>query len=150
MAFRNGIATCRLCDQSAPAPAGDFPTILDADCPAAAAVGDVVRYTADPIAGIHQVGLVDITDPSKTYGKGLVIAKSSSTRCQIQSNGLATLSGLTTDTLYFVGTDSKLSSTPPSPTGSSRAYTQEVGWAVSPSQLFIRFSSLRSKRGPTA
>jgi len=149
MAFRNGKATCTLCDQSTP-PTPVFPTTFTADCPAGIEVGHVVYFTGDPVGGIYQVDKVDVALLATMPGKALVVSKITSTRCTIQLDGVAALTGLVTDTLYFIGFDSKLSATPPQPTGANRAWTQEVGWAISPTQLFIRWSSLRGRWGPSA
>jgi hypothetical protein len=148
MAFRDGKNTCVLCDQSSPTPV--FPTTLEADCPAYVEVRHVVYFTGDPVFGIFQVDKVDVALLSTMPGKAIVVAKSSSTRCTIQLDGVATIPGLVSNTLYFIGFDSKIAPGPPQPTGTARAWTQEVGWAISPSQLFIRWSSLRGRRGPLA
>lgn len=80
------------------------PSLLTADCPSGALVGDMVAITADRIGGIYQVGLCDITQAGKRAA-GMVVAKQSPTRCTVQRGGevAGLYTGLTPGRPVFLG-----------------------------------------------
>lgn len=86
---------------------------FEADCLAADSVGDFVYITGTPVSGFYQVTQVDITDPSAMPAVGVIVEKSTSTRCFVQTEGLFFTSGLTPQARYWVGADSQISPSPP-------------------------------------
>lgn len=119
---------------------------LDADCLATDTVGDFVYITGDPIAGIYQVTKVDITDASNLPAIGVIVNKSTSTRCTVQLRGIVDVStwpsppSLVSNSNYWIGFDSKVASSVPVPV-SGISLVQMVGKAVGPSELLIFMDS---------
>jgi hypothetical protein len=143
MAFRNGKSACTLCSTGTTPPGGtgDFPVQASADCPASVVVDDLVYVTGPVVAGIIQVAKVDVTDRAKMPAYGIVVSKSTTTRCIIQTLGhFVTGVVLTPGQPVYVGTDGQPASSIPSLGSSpSIAVTQIVGYAWDSSSMFLNF-----------
>lgn len=115
---------------------------FEADCLATDAVGDFVYISGATVGGFFQVAKVDITDPSHFPTVGIVVEKTTTTRCFIVRFGLVDVSSfpsaptLTPQTKYWIGSDSRLSATMPSPT-SGVIVSQTVGQALSSTEILI-------------
>lgn len=142
MAFRNGKASCTLCNTATPPPpppTGDFPITCEADCPSAVAVGDLVYVTGTEVGGVVQVDQVDPALRAKMPAIGIVTVKSTATRCTVHKLGLVAPSvALTAGSRYFVGSAGTLSPSPPPRTGpGTETIVQTVGYAVKSNQLLF-------------
>lgn len=109
---------------------------FEADCLAGVVVGDFVRVAAS-LSGVPQVAKVDITVRGQYPALGVIVEKSSSTKCLVVASGEIITSGLTPGATYWVGLDSRLSATPPVPTIGGIAACQVVGHALTPTQIVI-------------
>jgi len=109
-----------------------------ADCPATDAIGDFVRISADDVADIFQVSKVDITDASTMPAIGLIISKSSATRCFVLTFGVYETTGLVPGQRYWVGFDGQLTGSLPIPPSPGTAVAQAIGYALSDTELLIR------------
>lgn len=117
-------------------PAGTPDLVVDATCTAAEAVDDLV-YVDSTVGATPDVRKVDVDDAAKMPATGIIISKPTPTTAKVQFAGSVTLTGLTPG-LYFVGTDSKLSTTPPgNPLAGARAI-QIIGHAYSAVDLLIQ------------
>lgn len=119
--------------------ASDFPVQTSADCPAGIIVDDLVYVTGAAIGGIMQVDLVDVTDRAKMPAYGIVVSKSSATRCVVQTLGKYTTGvALTPGKPVYVGATGQPTSTKPTLGGSpSIAITQIIGYAWDTNQMFL-------------
>lgn len=104
----------------------------DAECLTGDAVGGLVYVRADISAGRYVVETADPTDFSKMPAVAMIIAKTSSTLCEIQFSGevAGVYSGLTPGDVLYVGEDGNLATAPPAPTSSVKKYYQVAGVAL--------------------
>lgn len=115
---------------------------LQADCLATDLVGDFVYITGDPVAGFYQVTKVDITDSSNLPTIGVIINKSSTTRCTVQRFGIVDVSTwpspptLNANSNYWIGFDSQISDSVPVPVAGI-SLVQMVGKALSPTEMLL-------------
>lgn len=111
---------------------------FQADCLATDAVGNWVYITGDDVSGIFQVTKVDVTDKSTLPAIGVIVEKTTSTRCRVQTYGEVTgLGTLTPGSRYFIGTDSNISTSLPTPPALGTATMQVVGVAISAEILLV-------------
>lgn len=117
-----------------PGPGPFIDSTFDGTCVSTNVVGDIVRITG---AG-KTVDKVDCSDESKMLAIGIIISKSSSTSCVVQTNDLVTsvYTGLTPGKLYFVGTDGRPTLTRPSPPIGGSILVQPIGYAID-TNLFL-------------
>jgi len=113
--------------------------VRPAECTAAESVGDIVCIADDPPNGLDIVAKADPSDFNKMPGVGIIIRKSSSTRCVVQWRGETPnlFTGLSSGEVYFVGTNSQLAELPPAPAGAP-LFTQFMGVATAPTRFFVR------------
>ncbi len=106
---------------------------LNANCTVDTEIGDMVYINGDVVGGLYQVGRCNI-DTIHRRPVGMVISKSTSTRCLIQRYGLLDgfYTGLTPGRHVFLGTGdgAKLTQTPPDRADSNVRYLQIAGMAL--------------------
>jgi hypothetical protein len=114
-------------------------SIFLANCLFGDLVGDVVYITGPKVGNLYQVSRVDIDDPAKAVGKGVIIEKTSSTECTVRRAGiiLGVYTGLTPDKALFVGTNGRLQEGPPARPVSGRRYFQQMATALSSADLVM-------------
>lgn len=106
-----------------------------ADCQPSDTVGMFVYVTGPEVAGIAQVTKVDITTTGKYPAVGVIVSKSSPTRCLVRVTGeYVTSIALTPGKPYFVSLTGSLTAVPPVP-GAGRAAVQVVGTAIGINRL---------------
>lgn len=91
---------------------------VEADCLASDAIGDVVSAQAAPIAGVMQVTRVDPTDLATMPAVGLIVSKSTTTRCTVLLHGTVPVGTLVdvppvANERLFIGLNGRLTATPP-------------------------------------
>lgn len=120
-----------------------------AECSVAESVGDFVCIIDDPPNGHDLVGKADPSDFSKMPAVGVIISKSSPTRCLVQWMGETPniFSGLSSGEVYFVGADAKVAEVPPVP-ATVPLFTQFMGVATAPTRLYLRPNDHMVKRNP--
>jgi len=106
---------------------------LKANCLATDVVGDCVYVTGDTIGGFYQVTRADPHDQTKMPSIGVIISKKNPTECRVQFIGevLGVYTSLTPRGTLFVGSDGRLSHSPPVPLPGGYAFVQPMGSAVS-------------------
>jgi len=121
---------------------------LRANCLVTDSVGDCVYVTGDKIGNLYQVAQADPADQSKMPSLGIIMSKTSATECKVQfigeSNGLYI--GLTPGGTLFVGSDGRLSHTPPVPDPGGYAFIQAMGSAISSETVILLPSFALTKR----
>lgn len=114
----------------------------EADCSVTDAVGDFVYITGNPVAGLFQVTKVDITDPTHLPTSGIIVEKTTTTRCFVVRFGLVDVSSfpsaptLTPQARYWIGFDGRLTGSLPIPV-SGVGMAQMVGHAISSTELLL-------------
>ena len=105
-----------------------------ADCPAGAAVGELVYFSADKVAGVYQVDVVDWDDESKMPARAMIVRKTG-TRCIIQMGGNVrdVYTGLTPQSDLFVGSSGRLTQTLPGGAVPAVRCIQRAAFALSSS-----------------
>ncbi|HUX16555.1 MAG TPA: hypothetical protein VMW52_08775 [Phycisphaerae bacterium] len=110
---------------------------FEADCLAADAVEDLVYIRANKSGGFFQVEKVDIQAPATMPAIGMILEKSTSTRCFVQVFGIIELSGLVVGDRYWVGADSQIAASPPTRVVGVQVIAQVVGVALSGTELLF-------------
>jgi hypothetical protein len=98
-------------------------SVFAAWCYATDVVGDVVHIMGNKVGSYFQVTKVNIEDESTMPAIGVIVQKLSPSVCVVQHRDLVSgvYTGLTPGSTLWVGSDSRLSSTPPpSPTSGYR------------------------------
>jgi len=123
--------------------------VRSAECTAAESVGDFVCIIDDPPNGSDFVGKADPADYNKLPAVGVIISKSSDTRCLVQWLGETPniFTGLSSGEIYFLGDDAKAADVPPPPV-TIPLYAQIVAVATAPTRLYIKPSDHLTKRIP--
>lgn len=109
--------------------------LLEADCLATDVVKDCVYITGPEVGGFIQTTKVDPRTASTMPAFGIIVSKSTSTRCVLRADGIVSgvYTGLTPDARLFVGLSGQLvegaSSITPLPAG--KVYVQYFGKALS-------------------
>lgn len=108
-------------------------------CTALESVEDVVYISGEPSSGAIRVRTVDPTQRSKMPGIGIIISKSDDTNCRIKLFGVVEniYTGLTFNGPLYVGTDGRLTHTPPSPTVGGKIYKQIFGEAFGADMIMV-------------
>lgn len=111
-----------------------------ADCPASAAVKNVVYVSADEVAGVYQVGLIDINSTTTYPLLGVIIKKLTTTRCVVQVGGelAGVYSGLNPGRQLFVNTSSELSHSVPTHPPSGVRLVYPAALALSSDVVLLR------------
>lgn len=115
---------------------------FEADCIATDTVGDFVYITGAPVGGFFQVKKVDITDAGHLPTAGVIVEKTTTTRCFVVRFGLIDVSSfpsaptLTPQSKYWIGFDGRLRDSLPTPV-SGTAVAQLVGHALSTTELLL-------------
>lgn len=110
---------------------------LPAMCEAADQVGDIVCIAGDSVGGVIQVSKVDITDYSKMPGMGVILSKSTLTRCMILRYGILNVSGFIPGRTYFVGLDGTPTATRPVAGVGQKIFVQVLGVAMDSARLLF-------------
>lgn len=112
---------------------------FQADCLASDVVGMFVYVTGSAVLGIPQVTKVDIQIFGKYPAVGMIIEKSTATRCLVQVFGEIAVSpaALVPGRPYFVGLDGTLTNIPPAPAPGTRAAIQAIGTAIDDGRLLL-------------
>lgn len=118
-----------------------------ADCLATDAVGDCVYCTDDPVGGIYQVTKCDPYVLATLPSVGIIRAKTSATRCEVQYSGeMAGVYGSLDRTRpLFIGFDGGLTQTLPAPNGGP-VWTQIMGKPLGQTIVLVRPNDLLTKR----
>lgn len=114
------------------------PKSFAAVCSASEAQGDWVHITGPSVGGMFSVGKVDISDVATMPAVGVITQKTSTTQCLVQWSGevVGVYTGLSYNSLYFVGVDSLAVTPPPTPT-TAPLYWQVVGVALDSDVLLV-------------
>ena len=112
---------------------------FQADCQATDDVGVFVYVTGPAVSGVPQVTKADIQTPGKFPAVGIIVEKSSSTRCLVQVRGEIEVSpaALVPGQPYFVGLDSVITNIPPDPAPGIVAAIQSIGTAIDTGRLLL-------------
>lgn len=110
---------------------------FEADCLATDAVGNMVRITGPSVLGFRQVTKVDVTDRTKMPAVGLIVSKSTITRCFVQTLGEVPLAGIVAGARYYVGAAGSPASLIPSPAPAAEAIVQVIGVGVDTGVLLL-------------
>jgi hypothetical protein len=110
---------------------------LPAICEAVDQVGDVVYIAGDSVGGVIQVSKVDVTNYSKMPGVGVILSKSTLTRCMILRYGILNVSGLIPGRTYFVGLEGTPTVTRPVAGVGQKVFVQVLGVAMDSSRLLF-------------
>jgi len=123
--------------------------VRSAECTAAESVGDFVCIADDPPNGHDLVGKADPANFAKMPAVGVIISKSSPTRCLVQWLGETPniFTGLSSGEVYFVGVDAKIAEAPPVPT-TVPLFAQFMGVATAPTRLYLRPNDHMVRRNP--
>lgn len=112
---------------------------FQADCQTSDTIGMFVYVTGAAVLGIPQVTKVDI----QTYGMypavGIIVEKSTTTRCLVQVFGELEVSPalLVPGRQYFVGLDSVITNIPPAPSPGTMAAIQAIGTAIDTGRILL-------------
>ncbi len=112
---------------------------FQADCPVAVVVGNWVYITGPAVLTIPQVDTVDIKTTGKYPAIGMVVEKSTPTRCLVIVGGEVAFlpATLIPGARYWVGTDGNLTATLPLAGVGERVATQVIGYALDADRLLI-------------
>lgn len=112
---------------------------FQADCLSSDAVGTFVYPAGLAVAGVPQVTKVDLLTMGKFPAIGMIVEKSSATRCLVQARGEVEVSPavLIPGHSYFIGLDGLLSDGPPVPGSGTRAAIQCVALAFDVGRLLL-------------
>lgn len=111
----------------------------EADCLAGDAIGNFVYVTGPEVSGLPQVSTVDVTDASKVPAVGVIVEKSTATRCVVQVIGETSIFTTVPGDRYFISTSGTATNVPPTPSGSD-LYQQLVGVGLESSRLLLSFN----------
>jgi hypothetical protein len=111
-----------------------------ADCLASNAVGDMVRVSADEIAGIYQVSDMNILNVSPHLPVGMITRKLTATRCAVQVGGevKGVYAGLTPGKQLFINNLSRLSHVVPSHPVAGVTWIHPAALALSSTTVLLR------------
>ena len=109
---------------------------FNANCLPTDTVGDIVYFSGDSVGGILQVTRVDILDPSKVPGIGVILSKNSPVECMILRYGILNVSGLIPGKTYFTGLDGRPTLQRPTPV-SGMAFVQVLGVAMDSTRFLL-------------
>lgn len=103
------------------------------------ASGDIVGDLMYVSGGSYAVSKVDVSDYAKMPSVGCIVSKPTATSCVIQTAGLVSgvYTGLTPGKIYFAGTNSRPTLTPPVPSSSQLLFHQAIGIALDATIMLI-------------
>jgi len=112
---------------------------FQADCLATDSIGVFVRILGNPVSGVRQVRRVDVTDQTLMPAVGVIVEKTSLTRCLVQIMGevIVDPENLVPGKRYFIGRDSELADAPPDPVIGEKIASQVIGIALEPGILLV-------------
>ena len=118
-----------------------------ADCLATDSIGDCVYCTDDPIGGIYQVTKCNPYVLGTLPSVGIIRAKTSATRCEVQYAGemSGVYGSLDRTKPVFIGFDDGLTQTVPAPNGGP-VYVQQMGKPLAQTIVLVRPNDLITKR----
>jgi hypothetical protein len=121
---------------------------LKANCLATDSVGDCVYVTGDAVGGFYQVSKSDPRDQTKMPSIGIITVKKSPTECRVQFIGEvhSVYVGLIPRSTLFVGSNGRLSETPPDALVGGYAFVQPMGTAASSSTVVMLPSLALTKK----
>jgi len=111
----------------------------EADCLAADVAGKFVYVTGPEVAGIPQVSTVDITNPAKMPSVGMIVAKTTATRCTVQTVGETSLFVTVPGGRYFIDVAGVATNSPPTPV-TGEIFQQLIGVGLESSRLLLNFN----------
>jgi hypothetical protein len=100
-------------------------------------VGDVVCITGEALDGRIQVSRVDIADPVKVPGIGVITTKTDDTACTVARYGLVSAQLTAPKGLCFVGANGRPTLTRPSPLSGGSCFVQVIGAAWGSNQVLL-------------
>jgi len=112
---------------------------FSADCLLADAIGSFVRITGVAVAGIAQVATVNIAITGQYPAVGVIIEKSTTTRCLVQVIGELQVSPptLIPGRPYFIDVDGTITDVPPVPASGTVVAIQAIGTAIDIGRLLL-------------
>lgn len=112
---------------------------FQADCPATDTVGNFVYVTGPSSSGVVQVAKVDIKTEGMFPAVGMIIEKTSITRCLVIVFGEVAITPaiLTPGRRCWINDDGVLTDTFPQPAIGERLATQSAGYAIDTGRLLI-------------
>ena len=117
---------------------------LRANCDASDAVGHAVYCSGDKVGDFYQVTRVDIdnADKKKAVAMGIIIAKTSSTICIVQTRGPVAdvKTGMTPGAAIFINPNATLREGPPSRPPTGARMRQSVGFAIADNTFIVNIS----------
>jgi len=117
---------------------GDSQLAFAAACDPSLSVGSAV-YVSSSIGGLPSAAKSSADDAASVPARGMVVSKSSPTRCTVMAVGRTPASGLTAGKSYWLGLNGEVTETiPSSPT--SPIFIQQLGYAISDESLFVQVS----------
>ena len=121
---------------------------FDANCESADAVGNAVYVTGPSVAGKYQVATADPADAAKMPAVGVIVEKSGSTDCVVQTLGemVGVVSGLTPGRLVMVESSGTIGHSLPTPGVGATARIQYIGTALDADAVFLCPNFLLSVR----
>jgi hypothetical protein len=127
-----------------PGPGSSFD--YDADCLSTDLVGMFVIPSGPRVAGMRQVTVADISDTDKTPAVGVIVSKSTATRCRVRTLGGVVFAGLTPGKTYWVDTTGYPVHPMPTPAPGSSLMMQPGGVALDEVTLFVNPGLVRTLR----
>jgi hypothetical protein len=119
---------------------------FEANCLVTDVVNAAARITGPAIAGLKQVTTCDISAAGGYPAVGLILSKSSPTRCTVQTSGAFAVGPLVPGATYFVGFTGQPALAPLPPSGSGFAAIQSLGVALDVGVLQLSVSPTRFLR----
>jgi len=111
---------------------------FEADCLAGDIVGSFVYTTGLEVAGIPQVTTVDITDENTMPSVGVIIEKSTPTRCVVQGlTGETTVIPTIPNSRYWISKTGVATNIPPFPNAGEIVILQVVGVGIESGRLLL-------------
>jgi hypothetical protein len=119
--------------------------VIQAVCPEAVQVGDVVWASDVKVGSLFSVSVVNIDGTLReAMGFGVVSRKRDATQCEVHvcgilSDAVTGLGALQPGSLIFVSHTGRLRTGPPARPTSDHRYWQNVGYALSESDVLLAF-----------
>lgn len=112
---------------------------FQADCLVTDIIGEFVYITGPAVAGIPQVTKVNIQVYGMYPSVGLIIEKSTTTRCMVMVFGEVEVlpATLVPGRPYFIGLSAMITNIPPAPAPGTFAAIQAIGTAIDTGRLLL-------------
>lgn len=117
------------------------PARVPANCLITDSVNDLVGISGPTVMGVYQVEKANVGALAEMPAIGVIIDKPTATTCIVQLFGevKGIYTSLVPGAVYFVGTNSKPSAVPPTPTlMKPRVYLQPIGVALDTNVLMLQ------------